>query len=779
MAGLAASDRMVQDALSPGGAALLSDLESSRDRIARRLVSDSHAIADHDLNYLTVSSLLQALFLNAGQACGFTEPGTLAALAGCDRIAQRMGRACFDAGLDPERFFETGPAGSRALPMVHDEPLRDAIGRLDAASLTAMGTGHPPEDLAAVLEHFVAIRLQVGEGYRVVRAGKSALLYTGCVDVPPQESVERVVTSAVRDAGGSSPAAMREVRVLDMACGAGLFLLALFRSLVKKKQGRNNGALTCPELLETLGTSIFGTDIDPESVSAARFVLLLAFIEECRKSGPAVPGPDQIRAACTVLTETIRCGNSLIAPDYFSQKPVFPFNAEERRRVNAFDWRAEYPDVMAQGGFDAVIGAPPPYRPFAVKAREEYFQTHYDSYAASAGLYGYFIERGLSLLRPGGKIVFLIPGAFLRSEPARPLRRLLLSRQIRQIANTGRMRALPEGDIPVYLLMLKNQPVLEPFIVSPDIFSGRNDFRLDQQLLDDGGWRLEDTRTVKILEKVRAQGTLLEEYVMGEIGMGTHAVESNPLVVDRQTRNRLTKNAWWARRFFLPLLCPADIRRYVPEKPSRFVITGTGSRKFGKCRALAEYLEGGQDRADINSGQGIPHDGAGRAEKNIEEYFLPEKPMRKIIFALHQHSPVFSLDQNGTYAMASTVSAILRNDPYLVAILNSTLGRFIIWHICPYTDRGYHMSPAALGKFPVIVPDLEKFSDKKMYEKILLLVSQMISLCEYLPKTKTDQERRLVQQELDATDVRIDALVYELYGLIPEEIAVVEASAQA
>jgi hypothetical protein len=33
-----------------------------------------------------------------------------------------------------------------------------------------------------------------------------------------------------------------------------------------------------------------------------------------------------------------------------------------------------------------------------------------------------------------------------------------------------------------------------------------------------------------------------------------------------------------------------------------------------------------------------------------------------------------------------------------------------------------------------------------------------------------------VQQEIDATDVRIDALVYELYGLIPEEIAVVEGS---
>jgi hypothetical protein len=33
-----------------------------------------------------------------------------------------------------------------------------------------------------------------------------------------------------------------------------------------------------------------------------------------------------------------------------------------------------------------------------------------------------------------------------------------------------------------------------------------------------------------------------------------------------------------------------------------------------------------------------------------------------------------------------------------------------------------------------------------------------------------------VQQDIDATDVRIDALVYELYGLTAEEIAVVEST---
>jgi hypothetical protein len=149
----------------------------------------------------------------------------------------------------------------------------------------------------------------------------------------------------------------------------------------------------------------------------------------------------------------------------------------------------------------------------------------------------------------------------------------------------------------------------------------------------------------------------------------------------------------------------------------------------------------------------------------------------KIIFSQYQHSPSFCFDPRGTYAITSTLVAIPRNDPYLAAILNSSLGRFIIMHTCPFTDRGYTLGPAVLGKFPVMIPDFDKIAEKSRHDKIVTIVSQMLSLREYLARAGTDQERRLVQQEIDATDVRIDALVYEVYGLTPEEITIVEESA--
>ena len=43
-----------------------------------------------------------------------------------------------------------------------------------------------------------------------------------------------------------------------------------------------------------------------------------------------------------------------------------------------------------------------------------------------------------------------------------------------------------------------------------------------------------------------------------------------------------------------------------------------------------------------------------------------------------------------------------------------------------------------------------------------------------LQAAKTDHEKSLIQRQIDATDKRIDQLVYELYGLTDTEIKIVE-----
>jgi SAM-dependent methyltransferase len=696
-----------------------------------------------------------------------------------------MMRACSDAGLSPEHFFERGPEGSHNFFGLPDEPLHQIIQSLDQPDFPVPVSHLPPEELGVIFERLLGTRLQAAEGSRVKRVGKSALLYTGTVDVPPQMVIEFMVNEAInkitdRSAIGGEPV----LRILDPACGSGLFLVAVYRYLVRKKIRSPDRPEQIQNILQALaGKSVFGTDIDPESVSAARLVLLFAFIEESRRSGSGVLSPDKIREVCTCLTKAIRCGNSLIAPDYFLGKPVYPFNADERRKVNPFDWKIAFPEIMDEGGFDAVIGAPPPYRPFKIPAREEYFQTHYDAYAPSAGLYGYFIEKGLSLLKPGGIITFLVPGLFLRSRHTRPLRRLLLTRQIVAVTNTGRTRLLPEGDALMYSLTLQNRPPDRPFIVLPDwdntksrqgIFPGTHDFTLDQRLFDDGGWNLDDSRRDNILEKIQMSGTPLEQYVMGEIDTGIHRVTDNPLVVDNATKNQLTKKMWWCRHFFIPLLCPVDIRRYISARPKRYVLSIKNNRNFRKCRALFTYLEKAMREQDKKSG----FDNNTEYPDSVSGFTISnpgsEKNGSKIIFSQYQQNPVFSYDSEGTCAISHALLSIPRNDPFLLGILNSSLGRFLITHTCPFTDRGYHMSTAAIGQIPIYTPDFDNPDDKARHDRMVALVNEMLDLHKHLSNAKTDQEKRIITQEIESTDRQIDSLVYGLYGLTADEIAVVE-----
>jgi hypothetical protein len=57
---------------------------------------------------------------------------------------------------------------------------------------------------------------------------------------------------------------------------------------------------------------------------------------------------------------------------------------------------------------------------------------------------------------------------------------------------------------------------------------------------------------------------------------------------------------------------------------------------------------------------------------------------------------------------------------------------------------------------------------------MVALVTQMLDLNKKVQDARLEQEKTLLSRQIEATDAAIDTLVYELYGLTPEEIAIVE-----
>lgn len=63
--------------------------------------------------------------------------------------------------------------------------------------------------------------------------------------------------------------------------------------------------------------------------------------------------------------------------------------------------------------------------------------------------------------------------------------------------------------------------------------------------------------------------------------------------------------------------------------------------------------------------------------------------------------------------------------------------------------------------------------DKARHDKMVSLVERMLALHKR-HAARTPQKQKLVKREIEAADQAIDKLVYELYGLSPDEINIVE-----
>ena len=81
---------------------------------------------------------------------------------------------------------------------------------------------------------------------------------------------------------------------------------------------------------------------------------------------------------------------------------------------------------------------------------------------------------------------------------------------------------------------------------------------------------------------------------------------------------------------------------------------------------------------------------------------------------------------------------------------------------------------AQIKQLPIHLVDFHDDAEKLNHNNLVSLVTQMLSLHKELSEAKTPQDKNFLQRQIEQTDRKIDQLVYELYGLSQEEIAIVE-----
>ena len=115
------------------------------------------------------------------------------------------------------------------------------------------------------------------------------------------------------------------------------------------------------------------------------------------------------------------------------------------------------------------------------------------------------------------------------------------------------------------------------------------------------------------------------------------------------------------------------------------------------------------------------------------------------------------------------------NHHFFAGLLSSNLLSYYFRKRYNRTERTFpEIRIAELRELPIRTIDFSHPEDKAHHDRMVSLVQAMLDLNKQLARAKTSHEKTALKRQIDATDRQIDKLVYELYDLTKEEIAIIE-----
>jgi len=473
---------------------------------------------------------------------------------------------------------------------------------------------------------------------------------------------------------------------------------------------------------------------------------------------------------------------------------------EEMRRVNPFDWEAEFPEVMAAGGFDAVIGNPPYVRQEGLGAAKAYYHSHYKTFRPTADLYVNFIERGLGLLKKTGLFGMIVSNKWLRAAYGQPLRQFLADDvSVFQIVDLAGLPVFANATVRTIVLICSPRPKQSDTVhylapVSLEDFRTIHSGERLQELVDQravnlpvsglslDGWSLSDSRSQAILQHIEQGTTALDEYVGGRMFRGVVTGLNKTFIIDQATRDRLIAEDPKNVEIIKPVLAGRDIRRYSITFSERYLIFTRRGIDISRFPSVLNYLS--QYRRDLTPKKSRKERHGRKPGKykwyeiqdTIDYHAEFEKP--KIIYPDIATTCRFALDRDG-YFGSNTTYFIPGDDLYLLGILNSELGQFYLSEVCAGLEGGrttyLRFFGQYLKRFPIRTINFDDPADVARHAKMVALVERMLALHRKLAAATVPPDKQLYQRQIEATDRQINALVYELYGLSEEEVGIVES----
>ncbi|MDO8871722.1 MAG: TaqI-like C-terminal specificity domain-containing protein [Methanoregula sp.] len=844
---------------------ILAVIEQWRDDLAKNIALRNPSLTVEELNSIVQRTIDRILFLRICEDRGIEEYETLHKLLEGEQVYGRLCQLFrnaddkYNSGLfhfQQEPDWDESPDTLSLTVAMDDKVLKGIIKRLYFPDSQYEFSLIPPAILGHVYEQFLGKVIRLTDGHQAKVEYKPEVKKAGGVFYTPQYIVEYIVKHTVGElVKDKTPREVSKLRILDPACGSGSFLIGAYQFLLdwhrdwyianlvpvfkeknsvtdpavlallpeqaprKKKSAatidlpiyksgtgkevrlsehmRSDWKLTTAEKKRILLNNLFGVDIDQQAVEVTKLSLLLKVLEEDNQETVSKQLTITAERALPSLDHNIKCGNSLIGWDILT--PEMP--ADEVKRINPFDWAKEFAPVMAAGGFDAVIGNPPYVRQEGLKEQKKYLEAHYAIYQGTADLYAYFIEKGISLLRPKGLFSYIVSNKWMRANYGKPLRQFLLTKQIEDIIDFKDLPVFKNAIAYPCIIRITNEKPAHEFWASKidaldfpslDEYVKTICHSIDPFKLNNEGWTLGDPQTENLLKKIHENGIPIEKYVNEQNYRGIVTGLNEAFVIDEEIKNKLIGEDPKCANVIKPFLLGRDVKRYRPLHHDNYLIyipwhfplhndpSITGASKQAENEFKNQYsaiykhlLHFKEKLMSRNADEtGIRYEWY--ALQRYGSFFYTEFDKPKIIYPNICQRPEFTFDDSKYYTNQKCFF-IPRDDKYLLGILNSKLNYFLFRTLLPKL-QGQFFEPSWVffKNFPIHTINPNELADVARHDRMVVLVTQMLDLNKKLQDARLEQERTMLSRQIEATDASINKLVYELYGLTDEEIKVVE-----
>ena len=766
----------------------LATIERWRSELAKNIALRNSRLSQRELNFAVQCIIDRIIFLRICEDRGSELYGRLQGLTNGPNIYQRLCEVFEDAdGKYNSGLFHFKAEKGRHEPPdeltlgldLDDKLLRDLLRGLYYPESPYEFTVISSDILGQAYEQFLGKVIRLTEGHHAVVEDKPEVKKAGGVYYTPAYIVDYIVRQTVgKLVEGKTPKQVSRLRILDPACGSGSFLINAYQFLLDWHhdwylthkpetwvKGRNpvlvqttaGWKLTIAERKRILLDNIYGVDIDAQAVEVTKLSLLLKVLEG--ESEQTIQPYLRLfsQRALPDLGNNIKCGNSLIGPEFYSQKELPLLSDDEKLRINVFDWEAEFPEIMKSGGFDAIIGNPPWGASLSI-VEKEFHSSKYQSFCGNYESYLFFIEKAIELLKEKGQVSFVTPDSWIRTPQSIELRRIVLEKTgILSITTLPQKVFNKVSANCIIFILAKNRK--QEFCTVKIMYPKR-------LLADLSKTNFDEKYVVKIASWKKSSDLQFQIYQREEIA---------------NIINRIINNSEKASAYLdvMQGIVPYSIENHTKEMIDNRVFHSNEkiTKEYGRWvqgRAVSRYHL-------ATSGSEYLRYGPWLHRPRKARYFEGPRILIQEITGGHPPRIAAGYYDDILYHDPGIISCLNKSSLNIMLILGIMNSKLISWYHRYSSPKGTrHSFPKVLigdiRNLPFPEMKVRKPGDLACHDRITNLVEQLIDCNKRLSLSQTPHEKEYLQRQIISTDMQVDKMICQLYGLTDDDIRVIETT---